>query len=282
MSADLAQRVSRRSLRAGGGRGWRAALILAALLLWPASAYAELAMLVDDTYIDASSPSSIKGKESSIRIRGGTPVYPADGTGGSSQIGLLKFDLSWIPAGTQVSRARLIVFVRGLKTYGDITVHRIGLTATESCSSWTEGATKWNSAPPINSAIEGATTTLTNGVREDDFVTFDVANLVGDWLSGNWPQCGLALVGSNGINIGFASKEVGAEAHEPMLDITFAQVAGATGPTGPAGSTGPTGATGPIGPTGPSGGGAHRPDRATGCERAYRRSGCHRADRGAG
>src|SRR5262249_37614099 len=120
----------------------------------------------------------------------------------------------------------------------------------------------------------GSATLLTSGTYlHNDFITFDVTSLVQDWLSGVWPQCGLAIVGTNGISIklrtylpgtgSIGTGETRAAVNLAFLDVRFEQ--GPSGATGATGATGSTGATGPSGPSGAQGAtGATGPSGATG------------------
>ena len=117
-----------------------AVVFLAVVLAPHASAETATIFPEADTYVSAGAPTTSFGGASTFDVYGGAASYGC-GTGPSE--GLLKFDLSSIPAGAVITSARLqLTSFTGFAYDGDPLHYAIFL----SDDSWTE-ATTWNNRP---------------------------------------------------------------------------------------------------------------------------------------
>ena len=210
-------------------------LLLVALLLSPNTVFAQTGIVTDDAFTSASP------ELQSANDRGNGPAMVVAGNASGQAIGYIRFTLTPLPSGTtqdQVAKATLKLFVSDVRAVSALMVSRV-------TGAWDE-----------SSLAAGTVLTLTPETsripvtRAQQFVTVDVTQLVRDWISGQQPNDGLALVAATESSfMSFDSKESPLTGHEPALEITLV-AAGSEGPTGPAGPPGPAG---PIGPQGPAG-----------------------------
>lgn len=120
----------------------------------------------------------------------------------------LKLDLSGIPGHATINDAELSLYVTGWTTgSGKI----IALAYPES--DWSEGTLTWNNMPTIG---EGITTFSPIGIG---WVSVDITDAVGDWVSGSRPNYGIALVTSNPI-VWFGSREWSPFSPQLIIDYT--------------------------------------------------------------
>jgi hypothetical protein len=222
-------------------RAFTAAAAVAGLT--PLAALALDAPLAADASISASLPSSNFGAAHTLNV-------------GNGAAGLLRFDLSTLPAGTtaaNLSKATLVLFVKSVGSAGSVEVQTVN-------SSWTESGVTNATAPVTSGAGSGPVLAVGTAAQ---FVTVDVTAQVKGWLTGN-ANNGFEITPSlaaPGTVVAFDSKESITTAHAAQLDLTLVN----QGPAGPAGPTGPQGATGSTGPTGPQGpAGAKGANGATG------------------
>jgi hypothetical protein len=213
--------------------------------------------LSSDSFTNINQPSTNFGGDVSLKIDGSTTkrVY-------------IEFNLSGLPAGTagsQVSKATLVLFPSTVNSVGTFDLFRV-------TSSWNEATITFNNAPTLAGAADVSGVPVTSA---DVFVTLDITALVRNWVDGILPNNGVALLPSAGsaITVFFDSKEATGTSHPAQL-LIFLQNQGPAGPqgpqgiqgpvgpqgpqgnvgaAGPAGPAGPQGATGPVGPQGPQG-----------------------------
>ena len=257
--------------------GWLAAVLLALTMLWPAPALAVLATLTDDTWVDAAAPLKAKGNTKVIRVQaqGGTKI----------EFGFLRWSLN-LPGGitgANVSKATLMVFVSEVLAAGSVDVQRI------TSGPWLEDTVTFNVQPSLSGSSDGGGPVDVTAALKGTYLVFDVTELVQDWVDSPATNFGVALVGSDNVNMRFLSKE--SQTPGAILDITLyesggagaagpagrglvprarpvplgprpvagprhryaAGPAGVAGPAGPAGATGSAGPAGPVGPAGPAG-----------------------------
>jgi hypothetical protein len=161
----------------------------------------------DDTYIDAGSPSSNYGTDNTFEVR---PDNGAD------RRGLLKFDLSSIPANSTITSATLYLYEQGNKT-GQIThIYRV-------TSSWNETAATWNSwSAPGGDFDSGLSYFSYLPDQNNCLLTMEITNLVQTWVNETYNNYGLLLysLGPNHI-IPYSSKEDGTASRQPKLDIVY-------------------------------------------------------------
>ena len=187
-----------------------------------------------DTFVSSNAPQRSFGSEPLLAVQSGVTSY-------------IQFNLAGLPAGANVSKASLRLYVDASSQAGSFDVYEID-------SPWSENSLTFNNAPSLGvSATSGKPVTVSkSGLNQ--FLLVDITPLVQGWLNGTIPNNGLALalVGTAGC-FGFDSKESEYTSHEPELEVTFSSGTGPQGPQGPAGPQGPQGLTGPQGPQGLTG-----------------------------
>lgn len=128
--------------------------------------------------------------------------------------GLLKFDLSALPTGVQstdIAKATLVVFVKGVTTGGK-------LQASTAGSAWAETAT---TAPTINSPAAGSSASTISQINT--YTTLDVTTAVQDWISGT--NNGLVIepdLSTPTASLTFDSKEATSTSHAAYIEVTLA------------------------------------------------------------
>ena len=146
---------------------------------------------------------------------------------------------------TKVAKATLSVFVSQVYVPGWVDV----LAAKQP---WNEDLLSDAKAPSLaNDPVTGAPYARTKITTSLRWASFDVTELVRDWVDGTQENNGLSLVAEdNNTSVLLQSKEVhGAE--QAVLEILMQ---GEAGPAGPQGVAGKDGAVGPVGPQGNPGG----------------------------
>ena len=103
--------------------------------------------------------------------------------------GLIKFDLSAIPAGTTINNASLNVYYMG---YWDYLNYSRTFTPYRISSSWSELEVTWNNQPSIAEAYGTASITANESWR---YVAFNVTDLVRGWVNGSYTNYGIMLRG---------------------------------------------------------------------------------------
>jgi Collagen triple helix repeat (20 copies) len=197
---------------------------------------------VGDAYVNTGLPAANFGNAAKLGVGGGNTTY-------------LQFDLSSVPAGTNVTSVSLILYVNAIQTGGSVQV-------AEVSGPWTEAAITAGNAPAAGSIV--GTVSLPAG---PNFVSVDVTSSVVNWLASPSLNHGFLVTGSGAAAAWLDSKESVATSHQAFLSFQQAGVQGSTGATGPAGSAGAAGMTGATGATGvgtPGVNGATGPTGATG------------------
>jgi hypothetical protein len=134
----------------------------------------------------------------------------------AKQQAFLIFDLSTLPASLTVSNltsARLNLYVSSLTTAGDLTVHLV-------TNEWQENIANAN-APGISSAVVG--TIPAADVVARTFIEVDVTSAVSNWFNGA-SNFGLAIVTATG-NVRLASKEGLGTGFPALLEIETSDAA---------------------------------------------------------
>jgi hypothetical protein len=212
-------------------------IVILAMNLLPACAWADTAPLVGDTF-------TIAGSVANFGSLGSAAV---GGSGGA--VGLLVFDLSGIPGGSNVSSAHLFLYVDTVQAAGSMDVY-------SADSSWAESTVSGVGGPGASTLIQTGIAVIT----ANNFISVDVSAQVQGSLGGSTNN-GFLLQGTSGLSAYFDSKENTNTSHPARLEIILSGVvgnAGATGVTGATGDSGATGQAGATGATGTSGGGARR------------------------
>ena len=173
-----------------------------------------------DTLVQSDQTTTNFGADNEIRI----------GYAGPVRRGLLRFDLSTIPAGAYVQSAQLGLYANNSNGGPSeaVTTFRVtrawteGTGASGSGATWNraDGSTSWTSAGGDYDAASGITVALP-GVS--GWNNFDVTQHVADWVAGTHPNYGVLLAAATGgVNNGkFASGDDSNAAVWPRLTVTF-------------------------------------------------------------
>jgi hypothetical protein len=230
-------------------------LILASLLAWSKSGYADTVHTSDDTYVvlkplprPTPIPSSSRSEEP---IERGTYGDSESLRVGKDQVALIKFDLSTIRRDVTVKQAWLRLWVNGLEGGGTITFSQV-------LNDWDEttlDAANFSAIGPQQ---------LRRGTRDiaagdiGHYITHDVTRLVKAWHKGTIANFGIALredppsqpTLTREMHLVLDSKENTETSHGPELEVVFE---GPPGPQGIQGARGPRGFQGEQGARGPRG-----------------------------
>lgn len=125
------------------------------------------------------------------------------------QAGVLAFDLSFIPAGSDVESATLSLSHPWKASASVIEVHRVN-------GPWQESTVHAGNFPGYNAAVVASIAT----VAGDAVATTDVASLIQTWVDGSQPNYGLALHDVNGRTDIRSSEQVNV-ALRPKLEVCY-------------------------------------------------------------
>ncbi|MBN1261058.1 MAG: DNRLRE domain-containing protein [Anaerolineae bacterium] len=140
--------------------------------------------------------------------------------GGLVSRSLVKFDVSAIPAGAQISGATFSVYLINSCDIGERT-HT--LRSYRVTGSWSESTVTWNNQPSVGESYGSvAVPSLSWG-----WYSLNVTNLVKGWVNGAYTNYGLALrsnesSGNDSARLGFATSEYAGR--EPNIVITYTTV----------------------------------------------------------
>ena len=222
-------------------RKWKIHAAIAAIGVgFSATAWATLAPVSGDSYINSASPNGKNGTAANLQVS-------------STESALFNFNINTLPTGVigmDVEKATLILWVNKVTGSGTVTLYPV-------TSLWDEATVTFNSAPGVGASI-GTSSTL-GSASNGQYLVFDVTAQARSWVDAGSSN-GFMLKGTGaGFNVLLDSKEnAGVPA---LLDVTLwaegppgpAGPRGAVGSPGPTGSMGPAGATGAAGPAGPQG-----------------------------
>lgn len=192
-----------------------------------------------DTFVSNTTPKINYGPSIILVVQQGATSY-------------LQFNLSALPAGAQVSKATLRLYVDGVLKPGSFDVYQLN-------APWSENTLTYNTPPPaLGTSATGGNPIAVTSASLNQFLLIDITSTVQAWVNGTLSNNGVALaVTGSGTGIfSFDSKESILTGNGPELEIVLNGPTGPQGPTGPAGPqglTGPAGLQGPIGPQGPAG-----------------------------
>jgi hypothetical protein len=161
----------------------------------------------DDSYIKGDQPSNNFGSDNSFEVR---PDNSAD------RRGLIKFNLSSIPANANVISATLYLYSQDNKTDQITSLYRL-------TSNWNESTVTWQSWTLPGGDFDSGTSYFTFLPTQNNcMLTMDIKNLVQGWVNDTYPNYGLMLysTGPNHI-IKYTSKEDSATSEHPKLDIVY-------------------------------------------------------------
>lgn len=161
----------------------------------------------DDTYINSSQPLNNYGADNTFDVR------PDNG---ASNRGLVKFNLSSIPADSTVTSATLYLNEKHKKSGQTTYIYRV-------TSNWNENTVTWLSWSLLGGDFDSGISYFTFlPDQQDCMLTMDITSLVQAWVNGTYPNYGLMLY-STGPNqaISYYSKEDGTASRHPKLDIIY-------------------------------------------------------------
>jgi hypothetical protein len=212
-------------------------LATVSILLLSAIAFAQSGPPAADVLSYSSTPNENYGSYPSIFVQKGSVTSRS----------YIKFNLGTLPAGVNVSKATLRLFVNQIAAPGSFDVYQLN-------STWSESTLTYNNAPALGTSATGNHPVAFTSSSLNQFIVIDITALVQGWMNGSIANDGLALaVTTTSGSVSFDSKESTYTSHQPELEVALTGPAGPTGPQGPQGPEGQTGATGPVGPQGPQG-----------------------------
>jgi hypothetical protein len=140
---------------------------------------------VEDTYVNAGAPNANYGAEPTFIVG-----YGLGQNEPFARRALLRFDLLFIPPGSQVQSAR---FEARLTTAGGLSPAPVAAYGIRN--GWDELAATWADQPDI---IEPAAAQVNVGLAAPSDIAWDVRGLVQDWIDDPGRNFGLALRGPEG------------------------------------------------------------------------------------
>ncbi len=149
---------------------------------------------------------------------------------------MLRFDLPTVPAGAQLTGARLELYHLS-NNYGNaalpVTISALSQDWTEEGSSWTNAraGTPWQT--PGGDVFPGGVDRTVPAFVDQAWDSFDVTDLVRPWLSGQQPNFGFLFNlprGDSDTLQTFASREYADPEFRPQLVLRFGDNGGPTGP----------------------------------------------------
>ncbi len=184
-----------------------AVFITAALLFWPVASFADEALVDADTYTDSGAATSNFGAQTTIKI---SPQV------GHVKRGLVRFDLTTLPAGTtagNIDKALIVLFAGSLTTDGTLDVCRV-------TSAWTETGTGSVTHNTFPSFTDCAPLSLTAAADKNQFVVIDAKTLVEGWLAAPASNNGIALISAGAVVLEQRREGVAQRVHrEPTLPV---------------------------------------------------------------
>jgi acid phosphatase type 7 len=152
---------------------------------------------VADAFVDSAKPTTSHGDWGQLLVVGQSA--------GSTKQGLVRFNVSGLPAGAQVRSARLRLSVTNDSTSG-------GSIYALASNSWSESVT-WNSRP----SLSGTALASLGSVAQGQVVEVDLSGLV----TGNGSYSFAIVHPSNNNNhLGYGSREASASSSRPLLILT--------------------------------------------------------------
>ncbi|MBI5877175.1 MAG: DNRLRE domain-containing protein [Chloroflexi bacterium] len=160
---------------------------------------------VKDTYVNQASPDTIYSDSAFLSVEYDEFL--------KQSFSLLQFDLSVIPAGSEITSAVLKLYLSAADFGNEVlAVHRVS-------DAWTNTAT-WNTRPAFT-ATEYATRTI--GTTINYSYTWQIALLVDRWRNNSitYPNNGLALVGRNNGGTWYRTFGSYQGTHRPVLVVSY-------------------------------------------------------------
>jgi uncharacterized repeat protein (TIGR01451 family) len=137
--------------------------------------------------------------------------------------GLVKFDVSSIPAGTSISKATLYLYLAGSC---DTSNRAHTVTVYRTNANWSESSVTWNNRPGYAETYSSSTIYS----RNFGWYSFDVTGLVRGWVNGSFSNYGLMLrgpegSGSSSARLTFVTHDYSGTTYDPSISITYAGMA---------------------------------------------------------
>jgi len=133
--------------------------------------------------------------------------------------GLVRFDLSAIPPGTQIAQATLSLYLTDSCDTGNRT-HTV--TTYRVANDWGETSVTWNTRPGSAEAYGSSSVSSRTWQRYN----FDVTNLVRGWVNSSFPNYGLMLrgpesSGTSSARLGFNTRNEYGTTYDPYISIVY-------------------------------------------------------------
>lgn len=176
-----------------------------------------------DTFIDQRSANRSYGSSSTILLNSRKR---------QEKQGLIKFDISRIPQGNRVTKAKLWIYVaKKGRSASSVSVY-------QALEGWSR-TTTWSKKPAMDSKTKGGLSISKSG----DYVGVDITGLVQDWVSGDTQNNGIYIVAKSGyVTLNSAENKK----YKPVLTVEHGKgQSGSPTPT-PAPTPAPTAAPTPA------------------------------------
>jgi len=123
----------------------------------------------------------------------------------------IKFNLSSIPSGSVIISATLKLYDYCTTSY-EVCVY-------PASADWSESTITWNNQPDYNSSLQSCSTTSSSATGS--WVSWDVTDIVKEWIEGNLENHGFVLKASGSGSDQFRSKEY--SSNKPQLIIEYVE-----------------------------------------------------------
>ncbi|HRI72796.1 MAG TPA: DNRLRE domain-containing protein, partial [Polyangium sp.] len=163
---------------------------------------------MEDTYITQASLAQTAGNTDRFYVN-------TNSSGARNVVGLVSWDLSSIPQGSTIFSATLKITTNQANGQAP-EVHRVTKAWTEAAATWSSMSKGYDSEIIAQFPAFVATGNYVSKTQE-------ITPLVQKWVSGDYPNDGLALLGAATPNLqaSFYSSEVSVAAYAPELTIIF-------------------------------------------------------------
>lgn len=166
----------------------------------------------DTLHVEADAQTS--SGQPTVRFGGLPAMGVRQGPGAPVVNAYARFDLSALPAGADVRKATLRVWILGVFVPGAIEVVPVA-------APWEEGSITASNAPALGTPVGTFTAGAGDGLH---FAAVDVTALVRDWVDGSVDNNGLALRAADAqpVHVLLDSKESVITSHAPELEVALA------------------------------------------------------------
>jgi hypothetical protein len=166
-----------------------------------------------DSYMEKNNPGKTPGSENRIKIR-------MDSDGDDTKHGLIKFNLSSIPANTVINSAYIYLDSKDIRSGQTTYFYRLTRDWVESTVSWNNASTgiPWTTGGGDYAA--GAYASYYPVVN--CMIKIDITNLVQGWIDGSYPNYGLLMLstGTEG-EVQYTSRDDGSASARPRLVVDY-------------------------------------------------------------